>query len=170
MASFSVSLNIAGMSDLGNALNDRSVAVEEAKNAAVDQIVQLLAETAAAYAEGGHPNNPEVDTGTLQSSLTWQHVADGVATAYTELDYAYWVEFGHAPSGWYANMSDATDVPAYPFFRPAITQVENSGEAMEIISNLLQDAMATANGGGGDAEGGEEESAVPSDIGVEADL
>ena len=170
MASFSVQLNISGLSDLGAALNTRSVAVEQAKNAAVDAVVQLLAETAAAYAEGGHPDNPEVDTGTLQSSLTWIHISDGTAAAYTTLDYAYWVEFGHEASGWYANMSNAIPVPAYPFFRPAITQIEDGGQAAAIINEYLSAAFQQGDGMGGSSEGGEVNAAVPSDIEAVAEL
>lgn len=170
MASFNVQLNISGISALGTALNTRSVAVEQAKNAAVDAVMQLLAETAQAYAEGGHPDNPEVQSGTLQESIKWMHVSDGVATTYTELDYAYWVEFGHEPSGWYANMSNAVPVPAYPFFRPAVTQIEDGGQAAAIINEYLSAAVAEGDGMGGSSEGGEVNAAVPSDIEAVAEL
>ncbi len=170
MASFHMNLNLSGMASMGETLNSRSVAVEEAKNAAIDAVAQRLTETAQAYSIAGHPDFPEEISQTLYQSLWWEHTGDGSAVVFTKLDYAYWVEFGHEPSGWYANMTSATFVPAYPFFRPAITQVIDGGEAQQIITEHLQAAVQNADGGGGASEGGEINAAVPSDISVAADL
>lgn len=170
MASFHMDLNLSGMASMGQALNARSVAIEEAKNAAVNAVAQRLTETAQAYSIGGHPDFPEEISQTLYQSLWWEHSGDGAAVVFTKLDYAYWVEFGHEPSGWYANMKDAVFVPAYPFFRPAITQVIDGGEAEQIIIEYLQAAVRNGDGGGGASEGGEMNAAIPSDIEVAAEF
>jgi len=170
MGAFNFTLNITGISDMGNLLNATGTAVEEAKNAAVDQIAQYMQETAEAMAEGGHPTNPEVQTGTLQQSILWTHVGDAEAAAYVDpsVEYAVPLEAGHAPSGWYANVPNATDVPPYPFFENMINQVENDGVALGIIEDLISAAMESQDGAGG--EGDTVDNAVPDDVDAEADF
>lgn len=149
---FTFSMNITGVNELAQQLNLRGQALAEAKNVAVDTVAQHLRDTIVMFAQAGHPGHPEIDTGQLVDSIEWEHMGDAQAQVYTMLEYALYVEMGHAPSGWYAHMAGAVNVPPYPFFRPAVTQVEDGGEAWEIIKDTLEGAVQYGDGGGGTAE------------------
>jgi len=171
MAGFSISLNITGISELANQLNLRGQAVEEAKNAAVDKVAQLLQQYVQTNIGGGHPEYPNNMTSTMRQSIMWEHVSDGKARVWTDLDYAYWVEFGHAQEpGRFVPAIQARlvqpSVPAYPFFRPAVTQIFDSGEAQQIITQTLQAAVLNGDGGGGSASAGGFSPIVEGDIAV----
>lgn len=164
MATFGFSLSITGFSEMAQQLNVTGTALEAAKNATVDQVAQRLRDVAQGLADGGHPENPNVITGTLQNSIEWEHTADGEATTYTNasVEYSAPLEFGHEPSGWYANVPNAVPVPAYPFFENSITQVFDGGEAREIMVEVLSEAVQSQNGSGG--TGASVNNPIPGDV------
>lgn len=173
MSMFRVNLNIGGISSLSQRLNATGQAVEAAKNAAIDAVAQHLRETIQGFAQAGHPSNPEVQTGQLLDSIQWSHIGDGLAQVYTNLDYAYWVEFGHSQEpGRFVPAIGArlvqSFVPAYPFFRPGITQVIDGGEATSMIRDYFQNAVENMDGGGG--TGGSIATAMAEDVAAIFDL
>ena len=55
--------------------------------------------------------------------------------------HAHLVEYGHAPSGGYAKREGATDVPAYPFLRPAWDAVGDQRIADAFEQEVLAEAQ-----------------------------
>jgi hypothetical protein len=127
-----------------------------------------IMDVAREFAGAGHPEHPNVITGNLRASINWRHLGQGKAEVgvIENHPYAIYVEFGtgiYAEKGgratpwryqdsegnwWYTEGSHP-----YPYFRPALTQVIDGGEAMEIIKAVFQNAVNTGDGGEGELGG-----------------
>ena len=89
----------------------------------------------------GHPEYPNVISGNLKNHIEVkvQDIPGGVLGATgTKVEYAKYVEFGHnqEPGRFVPVLGKkliATHVKAYPFFRPAVSQVIDSGHAKDIF-------------------------------------
>ncbi len=150
-----IAINFTGIDQLVNLFNTRKEIVEEAKNNAVDAAAQRFRDVMYSYATAGHPDNPNVITGDMSGSVTWDHVGDGVAEAgiINSHPYAFFVEFGHAqePGRYVPAIGKRlvqSFVPAYPFFRPTLTQVIDGGEAIDIITSVMRNAVSNGDAGG----------------------
>jgi len=168
---FSLSVDISGVSDMGEALNQVGEAVDGATNAAAQAIAEEIVEVAQLYVEQGRsPNNQTGSTGELEQDIQWQPTDDGGATVFTTLDYAVYVEFGHTQTpGRYVPDIGAqlvqSDVQPYPFMQPAIDQVMDGGDAEQIIQEYIAAAITTGDDGG--VAGESPSNSVPEDVALD---
>lgn len=115
----------------------------QAELLAVERACLLMRDTAVSYAGAGHPEHPEVQTGRLRSSLRYL-VEDGVPVkgyVGSDSDYASFVEFGHMQVMAWGHPMEPKPVKPYPFFRPAIADVFDSGTADTLMTNTFKEVL-----------------------------
>lgn len=136
-----IQLKLNGLNNVLNSLGRAGQDVQKAQVEAVKTVAIRLRDEATELSKGGHPEHPDVQSGRLSNSFRYQLNESGKAVAYvgSDVDYAIYVEFGHQSltfghEPWH-------DVPAYPFFRPAIVNVFDSGDAEDIFEQVFKDVL-----------------------------
>jgi len=132
-----------------SSLQKKLAAIESSYKNANKRSVKLICieiQTQAKENFKGHPEYPNVITGNLKNHIEVkvQDIQGGVLGATgTNVEYAKFVEFGHSqePGRFIPSLGKkltATHVKAYPFFRPAVSQVIDSGHAKEIFISEMR--------------------------------
>ena len=136
-----IKLQLNGLNNVLNSLFRKGEDVKRAQSEAVKTVAIRLRDEATELSKGGHPDYPNVQSGRLSNSFRYEMEEGEKAIAHvgSEMDYAIYVEFGHMSltfghEPWHY-------VPAYPFFRPAIVNVFDSGDAEAIFEQTFKDAL-----------------------------
>ena len=113
---------------------------------ALEQVAILLRDGAVRYLGAGHPDHPEVQSGRLKASIQYV-IADGAqvtGAVGSNMDaYASSVEFGHSqtPGRFVPELGKrlvASRVKAYPFLRPAMDDVVESGKGVSVYGETIK--------------------------------
>lgn len=137
MASVSVHIDISNANLFlgglgGNAANAISNGIEK--------VAMYLRDKMTTYSQGGHPDHPNVITGRLSGSMRYQMTGTATAEVGSDVNYAPYVEFGHMSPNWGNAAKGWHFVPAYPWFRPAITDVQG-GEGQAVFNGAVAESL-----------------------------
>jgi phage gpG-like protein len=141
-----IKVTVSGLENLITNVANIQAKTGSAGNVALERVALLMRDTVVKYAGAGHPDNPNVITGRLRSSIQYQMISDNEAFVGSNVDYAPYVEFGHAQTpGRYVPAIGKrlvqSVVPAYPFFRPAITDVFDGGQATKLYEASMRELL-----------------------------
>ena len=140
-------LHITGLKETLSTVQGKQAGAKTVQGLALQRVAILLRDSMVKFAGAGHPANPEVQTGRLRSSIRYTPTSptDRVKVG-SDAEYAAYVEFGHSqtPGRFVPKLGKrlvANSVKPYPFVRPAITDVIDSGQALRLVKNTVKEAL-----------------------------
>lgn len=142
MSGIKVSINWSGASSAATALSLLGAKAETAVDKGVHTTALLFRDKLVSYAQAGHPGHPNVITGRLSGSMRIAPRGNAHYDVGSDAEYAPYVEFGHMSRSWGSDKWH--HVPAYPFFRPAVTSTFDSGEAQTVFLSAVKQALGVS--------------------------
>lgn len=139
MAGIQVQIKWQGANTAGGILNSFSDKGKSAIDQGTKTVALMFRDYLASYAQGGHPEHPNVITGRLSGSMRIAPEGWAKYKVGSDAEYAPYVEFGHMSRSWGSDKWHY--VPAYPFFRPAVTSVFDSGEGQRVFEAAIKQAL-----------------------------
>lgn len=142
MSGIKVSINWKGGAESSAYLAAMGEKAKTAIDQGVHTVALLFRDNLVKMAQAGHPEHPNVVTGRLAGSMR----ISGNNARYqvgSDAEYAPYVEFGHTQqSGRFVPALGkrlvADSVKAYPFFRPAITETFDTGDAQTVYDTVVR--------------------------------
>lgn len=141
MSGIKVSINWSGANQAAAALSSLGARAEAAVDKGVHTTALMFRDKLVFYAQAGHPGHPNVITGRLSGSMRIAG-SGGHYQVGSDAEYAPYVEFGHMSRSWGSDKWH--HVPAYPFFRPAVTSAFDSGEAQSVFLSAVKQALGVS--------------------------
>lgn len=139
-----ITVKINGMDDCLKNIQGAQTDTYSATVKGITRVAVLLRDTITQYSQSGHPDHPNIITGRLSNSIRYRVIEGAVTRGYVGSDatYAPFVEFGHMQTmAWGHPVKSPNPVPAYPFFRPAIVEVFDSGQAQRVFENTIKEEV-----------------------------
>ena len=143
-------LQLKGLDEAINKVKEKANKVHDAQVLGINRVALFFRDNCVKNARAGHPEHPNVVSGTLSGSFQVEMDSGEPVKARVGTDAPYdpFVEFGHSqePGRFVPAIGKrlvATKAPAYPFFRPAIVETFDSGDAQKIYSETIKEEMET---------------------------
>jgi hypothetical protein len=134
---------VQGIADVAKKVEEMKRRSDVAIKKGVGLVASRFRDVAKDFSVAGHPEHPNRITGRLHESIRYKMVNDNTARVASDAIYARAVEFGRndVPS-WHYNETGATHATKpYPYFRPAITQVFDGGEASKLFQAAVKETL-----------------------------
>jgi hypothetical protein len=139
-----IQVKIEGVDALIKAFGDKQEKAKEGVAMGIHQAAVLFRDTAMQYARAGHPVGPNVISGLL-SAMEVNFTDRGLeseAQVKSPAPYSVYVEYGHMQVMAWGHAMEPKPVQPYPFMRPAVLDVFDSGNAQKLIENAIKEVLS----------------------------
>jgi hypothetical protein len=145
-----ITIRVINLPEVTTAIGQKAERAKQANVLGVKRVAMALRDSITKFAHAGHPEHPNVISGKLGSSIQFTPPSGlGIQVSSkvgSNALYAPYVEFGHSqePGRYVPAIGKrlvASSVKAYPFFRPGLVEVVDSGMAMKLFNQAVKETM-----------------------------